>query len=67
MLIFPCMAVCSLCELDRAYCHSCCRPYEREVAFAIGKHYQTNESLPEDLYQKISASRNYRYASGLPD
>ena len=37
-----------------------CRPYEREVVFSIGKHYKTNETLPEELYQKIAAARNYR-------
>ena len=37
-----------------------CRPYEREVIFSIGKHYKTNETLPEELYQKIAAARNYR-------
>ena len=37
-----------------------CRPYEREVIFSIGKHYKTNETLPEELYEKIAAARNYR-------
>jgi len=42
------------------------RPYEREVIFSIGRHYKTNETLPEELYKKIAATRNYRYDRKSP-
>ena len=58
----PCLLPCDQNGLCRLL-GWCCRPYEREVAFSIGRHYLTNETLPEELYQKIIATRNYRYAN----
>ena len=48
------------------YWNLACRPYEREVIFSIARHYKTNETLPEELYQKIAATRNYRYDRKSP-
>ena len=40
-----------------------CRPYTRNVCFSFARHYQTNESMPEALYAKLLAARNYRCAA----
>lgn len=37
-----------------------CRPYEKDVIMSFARHYQTNESLPQELYNKLKAARNYR-------
>ncbi len=42
-----------------------CRPYEKEVLLSFAKHYQTNESMPEELYNKVQAARNYRCVLSL--
>lgn len=37
-----------------------CRPYEKDVIMSFARHYQTNESLPQELYNKLKAARDYR-------
>ena len=37
--------------------------YDRDTLIGISGHFQTQEPLPEDLYQKILAARTYRSGS----
>ena len=48
-------------ELPSQYMEFYC--YEKGVVESISSHWQTGETLPEDLYQKIVASKNFQ--SGL--
>ncbi len=36
--------------------------YQKEVIDLIAEHYQTKQALPDDLYQKIIASKNFQSA-----
>ena len=33
--------------------------YDKKVLRKIGKHFETNEPLPDDLYEKLVASKNF--------
>ncbi len=48
-------------ELPSQYMEFYC--YEKDVVESISQHWQTGESLPEDLYDKVVASKNFQ--SGL--
>lgn len=37
--------------------------YERQCLFSFAKHHETGEPLPEELYQKLVAARNFRAGS----
>jgi oligopeptidase A len=37
----------------------------RETLMAMARHYETGESLPEELYQKLRESRTFRSASQM--
>lgn len=36
------------------------RAHEKPVLLSFARHYQTNESMPDDLVNKVEATRNYR-------
>jgi len=50
-------------ELPSQYMEFFC--YEREVVKLLSRHWQTGESLPDDLYDKLIASKNFQSALGM--
>lgn len=50
-------------ELPSQYMEFFC--YQREVINLISKHYQTGQSLPDDLYDKLIASKNFQSALAM--
>ncbi len=50
-------------ELPSQYMEFFC--YEKSVVKKISKHYQTGKSLPDELYEKIIASKNFQSAMGM--
>jgi oligopeptidase A len=48
-------------ELPSQFMENWC--YHRPTLLGMTGHYQTGEPLPEDLFQKICAARNYRVAT----
>ncbi|KAF8039983.1 hypothetical protein BT93_B2256 [Corymbia citriodora subsp. variegata] len=45
-------------ELPSQFMENWC--YHRETLMGIAKHYETGESLPEDVYRKLLAARTFR-------
>ncbi|MCP4005141.1 MAG: M3 family metallopeptidase [bacterium] len=50
-------------ELASQFMENWC--YHRETLLGIAKHFDTEEVLPEDLFQKICASRTFRAGSAM--
>ncbi len=50
-------------ELPSQYMEFFC--YEKEVVQLLSKHWQTGESLPDDLYQKLIDAKNFQSALGM--
>ena len=50
-------------ELPSQYMEFFC--YERDVVKLLSKHWQTGESLPDDLYDKLMASKNFQSALAM--
>ncbi|MFZ4640356.1 MAG: M3 family metallopeptidase [Nodosilinea sp.] len=48
-------------ELPSQFMENWC--YHRDTLFSIARHYETGESLPEQLYQKILAARTFMTGS----
>ncbi|KAJ7953486.1 Oligopeptidase A [Quillaja saponaria] len=48
-------------ELPSQFMENWC--YHRETLMGIAKHFETGESLPEDVYLKLVAARNFRAGS----
>ncbi len=48
-------------ELPSQFMENWC--YHRDTLFSIARHYETGESLPEELYQKILAARTFMTGS----
>ncbi|KAI4314451.1 hypothetical protein L6164_027359 [Bauhinia variegata] len=48
-------------ELPSQFMENWC--YHRETLMGIAKHYETGESLPEDIYLKLVAARTFRAGS----
>lgn len=36
------------------------RVYNRDTLLSIAKHYETGETLPEEIYAKLVAAKNFR-------
>ncbi|XP_027076329.1 probable cytosolic oligopeptidase A [Coffea arabica] len=48
-------------ELPSQFMENWC--YHRDTLMGIAKHYETGESLPEDIYKKLLAARTFRAGS----
>ncbi|KAL3721841.1 hypothetical protein ACJRO7_034219 [Eucalyptus globulus] len=48
-------------ELPSQFMENWC--YHRDTLMGIAKHYETGESLPEDVYKKLLAARTFRAGS----
>ncbi|KAL7231544.1 hypothetical protein ACSBR2_009733 [Camellia fascicularis] len=48
-------------ELPSQFMENWC--YHRDTLMGIAKHYETGESLPEDIYKKLLVARTYRAGS----
>ena len=47
-------------ELPSQFMENWC--YNQDTLNSFARHYESNEPLPEDLYQKLVAARTYRLA-----
>ncbi|CAK0786373.1 hypothetical protein CVIRNUC_009586 [Coccomyxa viridis] len=50
-------------ELPSQFMENWC--YHRDTLNSFARHYESNEALPEDLYQKLVAARTYRSGSDM--
>lgn len=50
-------------ELPSQFMENWC--YDRSTLMGMARHYQTGESLPEEYYQKLLASRNFMSGSAM--
>ena len=50
-------------ELPSQFMENWC--YDRATLMGMARHYQTGESLPEEYYQKLLASRTYMSGTGM--
>jgi oligopeptidase A len=50
-------------ELASQFMENWC--YHKPTLLGMAKHYETGETLPEDLFAKIKASKNFRSGSGM--
>lgn len=50
-------------ELPSQFMENWC--YHRATLLGIAKHYETGETLPEEIYQKLVAARTFRAASQM--
>lgn len=48
-------------ELPSQFMENWC--YHRDTLMSIGKHYDTGESIPDDIYKKLLAARTFRAGS----
>ncbi|KAL8044715.1 hypothetical protein ABFX02_08G063600 [Erythranthe guttata] len=48
-------------ELPSQFMENWC--YHRDTLMSIGKHYETGESIPDDIYKKLLAARTFRAGS----
>jgi len=50
-------------ELPSQYMEFFC--YEREVVMKMSEHFETKKSLPDELYEKLIAAKNFQSAMGM--
>ena len=41
------------------------RPYDKPTLKSFAKHYVTGETLPDDMYNRLVAAKNFRSASSV--
>lgn len=47
-------------DLVREFVHLPLRCYQRATLDSFARHHETGEPLPEDLYQRLVAAKNFR-------
>jgi oligopeptidase A len=50
-------------ELASQFMENWC--YHKPTLLGMAKHYETGETLPDDLFEKLKASKNFRSGSGM--
>lgn len=50
-------------ELASQFMENWC--YHKQTLLGMARHFETGETLPQDLFEKIKASKNYRSGSGM--
>jgi oligopeptidase A len=50
-------------ELPSQFMENWC--YHRETLLKLARHYETGEPLPEEIYQRILAARNFMTGSAI--
>jgi oligopeptidase A len=48
-------------ELPSQFMENWC--YDRSTLYSFAKHFRSGEALPEELYRRLKAARNYRSGS----